>query len=294
MTKFLTTLAGLLVLFFSSKGGDTKPQVQNDDYHSLLWKITRSDMKQPSYLFGTIHLICPNDYVWTPAMKRSLKSCKEVCFEMDMDDPSVMMQVAAGMINNSGKLLKDYFTEEDYRLVESFVTDSLGMNILVFQQMKPAALQSLFATKAVSCANPASYEANIMEEAKKQKKEITGLEEAREQLALFDNMPEDSTIKDLVSMARDYSKEKHEFNRMLSAYKKQDLQTLHNIIEEGSSSSTDIAMFLDERNRKWIERMEGRMEQNAVFFAVGAGHLPGENGIIQLLRNSGYTVEPVR
>ena len=64
---------------------------------------------------------------------------------MDMDDPSVMMQIAMGMIDNSGRTLKDYFTPEEYALVESFVNDSLGMNIAMFQQMKPAALQSLFA-----------------------------------------------------------------------------------------------------------------------------------------------------
>jgi uncharacterized protein YbaP (TraB family) len=52
--------------------------------------------------------------------------------------------------------------------------------------------------------------------------------------------------------------------------------------------------FLDERNKKWIERMEERMEQKPVFFAVGAGHLLGENGLIQLLRNSGYTVVPMK
>jgi uncharacterized protein YbaP (TraB family) len=164
----------------------------------------------------------------------------------------------------------------------------------MFQQMKPAALQSLFATRAVACSNPVSYEANIMDEAKKLKKNITGLEEASEQLALFDSMPQDSIVSDLVKMARDYSKERTEFNRMLAAYKKQDLQALHQIIEESRTSSDDLNAFLDERNKKWIERMEGKMEQQPVFFAVGAGHLPGENGIIQLLRNEGYSVEPVR
>ena len=251
-------------------------------------------MKQPSYLFGTIHLLCPKDYIWTPAMKRSLKSCKEVCFEMDMDDPSVMMQVASGMIDNSGKTLKDHFSSEDYEIIERFVTDSLHMNIMMFQQMKPTALQSLFTTKALNCANPVSYEANIMEEAKKQKKEITGLEEAYEQIALFNNLPEDSLIKELVDMAKDYSKERDEFNRMLQAYKNQDLPLLYEIIERSRTTSEDLSTFLDERNKKWIERMEERMEQKPVFFAVGAGHLPGENGIIQLLRNHGYEVTPVK
>jgi len=295
MNQFFAVLASLLLVFYSSRAtADTGVVAAKEDSRSLLWKITRSDMKQPSYLFGTIHLICPNDYIWTPAMKRSLKACKEVCFEMDMDDPSVMMQIASGMIDNSGKMLKDYFSEEDYKVVARFVTDSLGMNMMLFQQMKPAALQSLFATGSVGCTTPASYETNLTEEARKQGKEVTGLEAPGEQLALFDSMPQDSVISELVRMARDYSKERLEFMRMLEAYKKQDLQALHSIIEEGRGAGEDLSLYLDERNKKWIGRMEERMEQKPVFFAVGAGHLPGENGIITLLRNSGYTVVPIK
>jgi len=133
-----------------------------------------------------------------------------------------------------------------------------------------------------------------MEEAKKQKMEITGLEEPSEQLALFDSLPVDSVVAELVSMAKDYSKERTEYQKMLAAYKKQNVQALHDIIEASRVTEKDMDAFLDERNKKWIERMEERMEQKPVFFAVGAGHLLGENGIINLLRNSGYKVEPIK
>lgn len=291
MYKFSIALAGLLSVFLSCRAGEKKASEANQN--SLLWKITRKDLKQPSYLFGTIHLLCADDYIWTPAMSKSLRNCQEVCFEMDMDDPSVMVQVASGMIDNNGKLLKEYFTDGDYEVITQFVRDSMGMNMMMFQQMKPAALQTLFASRVVSCESPVSYESNIMDEAKSLKKEITGLEEPAEQLALFDRMPQDSVVKDLVAMAIDYSKERTEYGKMLEAYKKQDLAELYRIIEESRLASDDLSGFLDERNIKWIDRMEGKMEQRPVFFAVGAGHLPGANGIIQLLRNKGYKVAPV-
>lgn len=292
MRQFFATLGCLLIwLSGQSHEGD---QVKDKQNQSLLWKITRQDMRRPSYLFGTIHLLCPEDYIWTAAMKKSLAACQEVCFEMDMDDPSVMMEVASGMIDNSGNSLKDYFKEEDYLLVSRFLKDSLGMNILMFQQMKPAALQSLFATKVVNCAEPVSYEANILEEARKLKMDVTGLEDPKEQLALFDSMPVDSVVKDLVTMAKDYSEERQEYRKMLEAYKKQDLPLLNHIIQQSRTEGTNMDAFLDDRNKKWIERMEERMEQKPVFFAVGAGHLLGESGLIQLLRNSGYTVVPVK
>lgn len=252
------------------------------------------DMKKSSYLFGTIHMVCPEDYLWTPVMKKSLKECREVCFEMDMDDPSVMMEVAMGMTDNSGKKLKDYFSDSDFHYVEKFVADSLGMDIGMFMQMKPAALQSLFATKAVSCTTPVSYEVRIMEEAKKHKMTVSGLELANEQLELLNSLSAETVVKDLLAMSKDYSGETAEYSNMLQAYKAQDVAMLYRIILEHSSEGDNLDAFLDQRNRKWVSRMEDKMEQQPVFFAVGAGHLAGENGLISLLRNAGYTVTAVR
>lgn len=261
---------------------------------SLLWSISGKDMKKPSYLFGTIHLICPEDYIWTDAMKRSLAKSDEVCFEMDMDDPNIMMQIAMGMIDNSGKTLKDYFTVEEYSKLEKYVRDSLGMNIELFQQMKPVALQTIFTTQSSECSNPISYENNIMETAQKEKKEITGLETVSEQLDLFDNLPVDSVIKEIVGLLNGNSTDKSDYKKLISAYKNQDLPALNKYIKESGASDKDLGGFLDVRNEKWIPRMIEKMDRSSIFFAVGAGHLYGENGLISLLRKAGYSVTVVK
>lgn len=251
-------------------------------------------MKKPSYLFGTMHMICKDDYVWTPAMKKSLGESDEVCFEMDLDKSSLLMEVAAGMINTDGKELSGYFSDADYKKLEKFLADSFSMNISMFNQMKPAALDAVFAIKLMDCPVPTSYENTIMEDAKTQGKNIVGLEEASEQLALFDSMPVDSVIKDLMKMVNSYGKEKTAYNKMLQAYKKQDLPALYDMIQSSKELGDNMGAFLDERNEKWIERMIEKMDQNSVFFAVGAGHLWGDKGLINLLRNANYTVEAVK
>jgi len=293
MRRFLLALTGLLTVFFSCKARDTR-STTDGNAKSLLWKISGNGLKHSSYVFGTIHLICAEDYLWTSTMKESLQQCKEICFEMDMDDPTVMMQVATGMTAQDGKNLNQYFDEDEYKLVERFVKDSLGMDLLLFQKMKPAALQSLFATRSLTCHNPVSYEANLMEEAKNQGKDVTGLEEPAEQIALLNSLPEDSVVKQLVAMASDYTKEREEFSEMIKAYRNQDLEKLQHIIEESDEIKNELATFLYDRNKNWIPRMVERMKRNTVFFAVGAGHLPGTNGVLQLLRQQGYTVEPIR
>lgn len=265
-----------------------------DSAKSLLWRISSKEMKKPSYLFGTMHLICPEDYIWTETMKKCLRASDEVCFEMDMDDPSLLMDIASGMVNYDGKALKEYFSDSDYHKVARYIADSLHMDIAQFRQMKPAALQTILSIRSVDCDAPVSYENNIMDEAKKLKKEIIGLEEAREQLSLLDNLPADSIIAGLISLIDSNAPEKATYKKLAVLYKKQDLPALYQLILQSKEQGDNMDAFLDERNQRWISRIVEKMDQCSVFFAVGAGHLWGENGLITLLRKEGYTVKPVR
>jgi len=292
MKRIFRLLLPLLLLL----AGSDAPQAQTKtaSNKSLLWSISGKHMKKPSYLFGTIHIICPQDYIWTQKMKESLKKSQEVCFEMDMDDPSVLMKVATGLMDNSGKTLEDYFTPEQYKLVTAYVRDSLGMNISLFRNMKPAALESMITGKNVACENPVSYEDKIMEQAKADKKEILGLEQPEEQIELFDNLPADSVVKEIMEVINGKSSDNDDYKKLVNAYKKQDLPALYELMRFSGESPIDLAGFLDDRNQRWIERMVEKMDQKSVFFAVGAGHLWGENGVINLLRKEGYTVIPVK
>jgi len=133
-----------------------------------------------------------------------------------------------------------------------------------------------------------------MEQAKKDKKEIIGLEQPEEQIELFDNLPADTVVKEIMETVTGTEKDNGDYQKLVNAYKKQDLPTLYKLINNSGESPIDLAGFLDDRNRKWIERMEDKMDQNSIFFAVGAGHLWGDNGVINLLRKEGYTVVPVK
>lgn len=264
------------------------------DDNSLLWRISGNGMRQPSYLFGTIHLICPDDYIWTDKMQRSLDSSTEVCFELDLDDPSLLMQVAMGMTAESETKLSDFFTPEDYELLSSFLSDSMNINIALFQKMKPAALLSLFATNMLNCSTPISYENRIMEMADEANKEIIGLEDAREQIELINKLPDDSVVIDIMTTIKEYDKERDEYKDLIKAYKEQNLPVLQRLIEETAETGGDLTSFIDDRNKKWIIRMVEYMDQAPVFFAVGAGHLYGENGLVQLLKAEGFRVTPIK
>jgi uncharacterized protein YbaP (TraB family) len=133
-----------------------------------------------------------------------------------------------------------------------------------------------------------------MAEAQKGKKEIVGLETVSEQLDLFDNLPIDSVIKDIMSVVNGKSTDISDYQKLVAAYKKQDLPALYKYIKESGELDKDLGGFLDVRNEKWIPKMTSMMDIHPMFFAVGAGHLYGENGLISLLRKAGYTVTPLK
>ena len=291
MKKLITFLAGLLTIF--GQAPVSAQQGTRAGNNSLLWRISGNQLSRPSYLFGTMHIICADDYVWTEKMKTSFAAADKICFEMDMDDPAVLTQVASGLMDKTGKKLEDYFTSAQFSLVKQFVKDSLGMDIALFQDMKPVALQTLMSTSGINCSNQVSYEDSLMKSAQKSNKEILGLENPAEQIEVLESIPTDTVIHDLIEMIQNAgNKNDTEYDQLVAAYKKQDIHQLYSLIT-ASKDLGDMGIFLDGRNKKWIPRMSEKMQKSSVFFAVGAGHLWGDNGVITLLKKKGYTVVPV-
>lgn len=291
MKQLLCGLITTLTLLFFSTASKAHPLHDNK---SLLWRISSKNLKKPSFLFGTMHMLCEEDYTWTPAMQKSLDASDAICFEMDLDDPSLLMEITSGMMDHSGKSLKDYFKADEYAVLEKFLADSLQIDISIFKQMKPVILQTVIGSTMLKCPATVSYENKLMETAHKTGKEVLGLEKAAEQLDLFDNLPTDSVVKELIEIISGRNQETDEYTQLINAYKKQDIIALHNIIQSSKHKDVDLEGFIDVRNEKWISRITEKMEQQSVFFAVGAGHLWGEFGLITLLRKAGYTVEPVK
>lgn len=291
-------LIALLLAFTHSALAQKKAhtqKTQKSDNNSLLWKISGNGLEKPSYLFGTIHVICPEDYVWTSKMKEAFDKSQSFCMELNMADPQVLMTVAAGLSDTSGRMLRDYFTPTEYKLVDEYFKDSLHINIVQLQMVKPIALQSMLLMKTAGCAAPTSYEESLTEKAMKDKeKTIDGLETADEQLALLNQIDSKEIIIGIISMIEHKSNDAKMYRELVNAYKKQDIEKVYSLINNTHDLEDNLSAFLDERNEKWIPRMQEKMKKKSVFFAVGAGHLLGDNGVIALLKKAGYTVEAVK
>ena len=295
MQKKIFFLVGLLTQFFSialnaQNTSASSPQEQN----SILWKISGKGLQKPSYLFGTIHLICNNDYFFNSAMQTAFSDCEKLLLEINLNDPNTIAQYQQSMMLPNGKELKNFFeNEQDYQVFSEKLKKQTGIDANLFQGLKPLILLSLIAQKSMECENTSSYEMNLIEMSTAKRMPVEGLETSLSQMKIFDNM-KDAEIKGiLMEGLDDMEKDNQLQHQMVEMYKNQNIDALHQLILSSKELRNQEDALINNRNRDWVGKLPKHMESKACFIAVGAGHLAGKQGVIQLLRNAGYTVSAV-
>ena len=286
--------AGLLVTLVSLSSFAQN----NNENNTLLWKISGKGLDKPSYLFGTIHMICADDAVLSDNMKKAISGCDEVYFEVDMDNIFEMVGAMTKMKMIGDTTLHDLLSEADYKKVKSYFEEKSSMlPFAMLETYKPMLAASTLEESSMPCDNMAMMEQVIMKEAKLYNKKIKGLETMSYQAGVLDSIPYKLQAEQLVSYIDKANKgedDDTELKEMFKAYKSQDLKKLEEMLVEtdaGMSGFTDILLY--HRNQNWVEKLKSLLPEKSLLIAVGAGHLPGEKGVISLLRKAGYKVTPV-
>ena len=266
--------------------------------NTLLWRISGKNLSKPSYLFGTIHLLCANEIGLSDSLKAAIRTTDRVYLELDMDNLFEMMQAMQKMKMRNDTTLSDLLPEADYKKVKAFFAGKKSLiPFSVLETYKPMLAASMIMQTAFECEEAISMEQLIMQQAKEYDREIKGMETMAYQLSIFDSIPYGVQATQLLSFINDSESEakaSKDYEEMASAYRNQELDKLEKLInkeEHGIQQFTDILLY--KRNDNWVKKMDGIFSSGPAVIAVGAGHLPGEKGVINLLRKAGYKVEPV-
>ncbi|MDQ3277851.1 MAG: TraB/GumN family protein [Bacteroidota bacterium] len=267
--------------------------------NTLLWRISGKDLSKPSYLFGTMHMLCADDIVLSDSLKSAIASADDVYLELDMENLFEMMGAMQHMSMRNDTTLADLLTREEYNAIKKHFEEKgsmLPFNML--ETYKPLLTASMLAEQQVSsCDKVISMEQLIMKEAKQHSVDIKGLETMNFQLGIFDKIPYRLQAKQLHKMITEAgsSKNDNSMKILTDAYRKQQLEMLEEItMKEDMGIQNFTELLLYSRNSNWAKKLQTLMKERALVVAVGAGHLPGKRGVINLLRQAGYKVEPVK
>jgi uncharacterized protein YbaP (TraB family) len=264
--------------------------------NSLLWRISGKGLSRPSYLFGTMHIICADDAALSDSLKAVIAACDEVYFEINLSDMSDMMNAIKYMQMNDSKRLSDLLQPDEYaRVKEYFAKHSSMLPFSMLERFKPMLISGLIEEQGLGCQTTDGMELRIMKELKASNKPVNGLETAAFQAGLFDSIPYEYQAKELVKDIDSADENKKVTQQLADLYTRQDLDGIEKLSDKDDSGMSGyMDLLLYSRNRKWARELKKLLPGRSLLVAVGAAHLPGKEGVIELLRKEGYTVEPVK
>lgn len=272
----------------------------------LLWKVSGNGLQKPSYIFGTYHLAPLSTKDSIAALPQAMQDAQQVYGEVvmaDMMKPEFLALMQQQMMLPADTTLKSLFTPEQYETVGRLVKEYMQMDLAMLDRLKPAALVQqlsvLFCLKHTPGFNPQEQlDTYFQQEAAKQGKKVAGLETIQSQVDVLYGTPLRRQAENLYCMASDTAKQIRQANELVSAYAAQDIDRLLRLMEEKEGTSCDpqpeeMAQLLYNRNENWVKQMPAIMQAASTLFVVGAGHLPGDKGVLRLLQEQGYTLEPM-
>ncbi len=264
----------------------TTAQTEN----SLLWEVTGNGLEKPSYVFGTIHMICQDDYIMTPTIQNTIQNVDAYYAEINFGDPNAMVALQKAMMSDVP--LSKRLAPEKYNELKQLLKEVVDLDIAQFESLSESALVSMVTIKAFPCTDFKMYEMEFLQSAMAHQKKLGGLETVEEQLEIMSkSLGTDSVIQ----MLQEMKKEGFEnTKKMVSLYTSQNIKGLYDFMKKSSYMNDQVYNeMLTKRNHNWIKAMPELMKEQSIFFAVGAAHLGGNNGVLKLLKEKGYTLKPV-
>lgn len=260
------------------------------DNKSLLWEISGKGLEKPSYVFGTIHMICQEDYIMTETIQNTLKNVDAFYAEIDFSNPENMAVLQQSMMSETP--LSQRLNNEQYQKLQQLLKEVVDLDITQFEHLTDAAIVSMVTFKSFPCTDFKMYEMELLQTAAAAEKKMGGLETAAEQMEI---LGKSLGINAVFEMLNDLKKDGFKSTKeMVALYTNQDVQGLYDYMKKSSYMTDEVYNeMLTKRNHNWINEMPELMKNQSVFFAVGAAHLSGNNGVLKLLKDNGYTVKPV-
>ncbi len=260
----------------------------------LLWEITGKGLKEPSYLFGTIHIGNPKVFNFTDSMQMYWSKCDVFAGEINLLNINVM-DLMPKLYMPGDTTLAQLLDSARYQTVKKAIMSKLGFFAMFADRIKPIYLTSLFADaeNQASTQNP-PLDMYLQTQSRSNGQTVIGLENISEQFEALDMISLTSQAEMLYEMAVNLDTAKpSEFEVMLESYLKGDIEGLYTSTTQKLDSAS-VFTLLTRRNIRMSNRLARHIsEGKKVFAAVGAAHLAGSDGMIALLRRKGYFLRPV-
>jgi uncharacterized protein YbaP (TraB family) len=274
---------------------------------ALLWKISGNGLTQPSYLLGTFHLKSGVFLDSIPGARAALESSEQVIGELNINNMiENQMQMMSKMMMPSDTTYHALYSEEDYNFVNEQLMSLLGTGLEQLGVVKPSVISTSISVvsfiKKIPDFNPENIlDMYVQKIAVEKQKPILELETIDDQTyALFNSSSLQRQAEQLLCCLKNADQiVANEVEKLIRNYDAGDLNALYfdmmnNKENPCPSTPEEINVVLKARNDRWVQKLPALIREKSSFIAVGAGHLAGEEGLLNQLENAGYTIEAVK
>ena len=284
MNKFI-----LLFLVIYSIGVSNRAFAQQK---TLLYSINHEDSEFTSYLFGTMHVMSEEKFFFPAEIENILSNCDALCLEIE----NVSAQsIDPTSLFDSNKQIQDFCTASQWDSIVLWAENDLLMGKENFESnfknAKPFLLMQFMLQNTLPIVHK-SHEEELEKIAARFKLKSLGFETIDEQLDIFNNIDYSTQIDLLMSQLSEIDQSKEEFNTMETIYNSQNLDSLCAFTESDIMNVMREELLVN-RNLKWLSKITPFMNKQSVFFAVGAAHLCGIDGLLELLSGQGYVIKGI-
>ena len=268
----------------------------------LVWKISGNGIKKPSYILGTHHG-CPFTYCDSiPGLMKAFDKVDNIIGEINMIEfaemsPERMQKMQAMMMMPADTSLLSLFSTEEAAKVNEWLGKKMGASLEILSVMKPMTIMVTVQNKEMmevipEIATMTTIDKYMQTLGQSKGKTIGELETADYQMELLYGNSLEEQADALLEMI-DHGDSKGLLQELTNAYKSQNLDTLWKVFQK-QMTGYEYDAIVKVRNLNWEKQMKELLPKQSTLFVVGAGHLPGESGMINLLREAGYKVKPVK
>ncbi|WP_431216668.1 TraB/GumN family protein [Puia sp. P3] len=236
----------------------TQTTAQSPAAHTLLWRISGKGITKPSYLYGTMHVLCADDVALSDSLKAVIAHCDELYFEINLSDMAGMLSSMKYMRMNDSKRLSDLLKPDEYAKVKDYFAKHASMLPFgMLERFKPMLISGLIEQQGMECQTADGMELMIMKEGRPYRKPVRGLETAEFQAGLFDSIPYELQAKELVSYIDSMDINSKMMRELVELYKRQDLEGIDRLSQKDDNGiSGYMDMLLYNRNRKWATALD--------------------------------------
>lgn len=267
----------------------------------IFYKVEGNGLKEPSYIFGTHHFAPEAMLDSLPQVIEAFKQTKCVVGELVMPDNPMELasEMQPYMMAPADSTLRVLIPAEQFAAADSaFAAITGGMRLDMFNMMKPAVAQSTVTAIMAQKEFPQSGQLDTYFQslARRDSMQVAGLETGKFQASiLFGTVPLKKQAETLVADLKNPQKSMESTRELSTAYMNRDADALWKIAEESANEADDtfFEILLNKRNQAWLEKLPDMMKQQPLFVAVGALHLYGDKGLVNGLRQKGFTVTPI-